>query len=289
MRSCLVIGGRGFVGSAMAARARDLGLVVSAIGRDDYGEAVGRRFDVVVFAAGNARRYLADRDPSADLDASVGAVYRALRDFPSERFVLASTVDVYPDPSRLEATREDAPIDPARPSTYGFHKRLAELVTMRDAPGWLIVRLGQMLGPGLRKGPVFDALHGEPLRVSPASRYPFLRTSSVAELTFALLEAGATEAVYNVCGRGSVALADALPEPPAVRRARPPRSTRSTSARSPAGSRSRRPPTRRARSARRPRADDLRRHLRGARVPGGGVLTILVAIFEARAFREAAC
>ncbi|HEY8430149.1 MAG TPA: NAD(P)-dependent oxidoreductase [Sandaracinaceae bacterium] len=204
---CLVIGGRGFVGSALAAHARERGMDVRAVGRADYASSVGERFDLVVFAAGNARRYLADRDPASDLDASVGAVYRALRDFSYDVFVLASTVDVYVDPSRPEATREDAPIDPARLSTYGFHKRMAELVVMRSAARFLIVRLGQMVGPGLVKGPVHDVLCGEPLRVALSSRYPLLRTRSAAAITFALLEAGVSRDVVNVCARGDVSLA----------------------------------------------------------------------------------
>ena len=212
--TCLVIGGRGFVGSAIAAHAAERGMRVTTVGRSDYRDIVGQRFDLVLFSAGNARRYLAERDPAADLDANVGAVYRAIADFSCERFVLVSTVDVYADPSCIDNTRESAAIDPKSLATYGFHKRLAELVTMRRAPGWLIVRLGQMVGPGLSKGPVFDALKGEPLRVSPASRYPFLRTSTVAVLTFALLDGGAREALFNVCGDESVALEDVLPKLP---------------------------------------------------------------------------
>lgn len=198
------------MGSAMSRHARERGLDVHAVGREDYATARGQRFDLVVFAAGNARRYLADRDPAGDLEASVAAVYRAIADFPTARFVLASSVDVYAHPGRPELTREDAPIDLARLSTYGFHKRLAELVVMRQAASWLIVRLGQMVGPGLRKGPVYDLLNEERLRVSPASRYPFLHTASVAELTFALLAGGARDAVFNVCGRGSVTLESVL-------------------------------------------------------------------------------
>lgn len=211
-----MIGGRGFVGAAMAGHARERGFEVTAVGKDDYPTIVGRRFDVVVFAAGNARRYLVERDRAWDLDANVGAVYRALADVRAGHFVFISSVDVYADPSRVEATREDAPIDLAALSTYGLHKRLAEIVVMREARRWLIVRLGQMVGPGLRKGPVFDALRGDPLRVSTQSQYPFLRTASAAAITFALLEGGAEQTIFNVCGRGSVGLGEVLPRVPRV-------------------------------------------------------------------------
>lgn len=200
----------------MAVHARASGLRVTVVGRDDYDTVRGQRFDIVIFAAGNARRYLTERDPAKDLDVNVAAVYRAITDFASDRFVFVSSVDVYADPGAAQTSREDAPIDSTRLSTYGFHKRLAELVTMRNAPGWLIVRLGQMVGPGLYKGPVFDALQGGPLRVSPASSYPFLRTSSVASLTFALLDGGAREAIFNVCGQGSAVLDEVLRKPLSV-------------------------------------------------------------------------
>jgi len=202
--TCLVIGGRGFVGSAIVRAARRAGWETTAVGRRDYASAVGRRFDVVINANGNAKRFLAEREPAVDFDASLRSVVRSLVDFPCDRYALVSTVDVYEAPDREDATGEDAPIDPMRLGTYGFHKRLAEMSVMRQAPSWQVFRLGQMVGPRLRKGPVFDLLHGLPLRIATASEMPFLDTRTVARIVVDLVARGPADRVFNVCGTGSV-------------------------------------------------------------------------------------
>lgn len=205
-----MIGGRGFVGSAICRAARRAGWDVTAVGRRDCQAAAGRPFDIVINANGNARRYLADRDPVADFDASVRTVVRSLADFPCRRYALVSTVDVYVDPSREKATGEDAAIDPTRLGIYGFHKRLAELCVMRHAPSWQVFRLGQMVGPRLRKGPVYDLLHGLPLRIAPDSEMPILRTGEMARIVCELIARAPACQVFNVCGAGSVPLSEVI-------------------------------------------------------------------------------
>jgi len=61
-----------------------------------------------------------------------------------------------------------------------------------------------MVGPGLRKNPVFDILHGQPLRIHPESRYQFLSTDDAARLSWELVEAGVRSEVVNVCGNGTI-------------------------------------------------------------------------------------
>lgn len=208
--SCGVIGGNGFVGSGIVRAARRAGWAVTVIDRAGYSAASGRPFDVVVNAAGNARRFHANRSPASDFEASCVPVFRSLEDFRAGLYVLVSTVDVYNDPASRPATREDVAIDPLRLCPYGFHRRLAELAVMRRREPWLVLRLGQMVGDGLKKGPLFDLLHGQPLWISPRSRLSFLATDRVGELLVAAVERGRTGEVLNVCGRGSVELARLL-------------------------------------------------------------------------------
>ena len=124
IRTCLVLGGTGFVGSALAAVAKARDWQVTTVGRQEYARHVGRRFDLVLNANGNASRQRANRDPTFDLEASVVSVQRSLVDFEFAHYGLISTVDVCNEPDRLEATAEDAPIDLATLCPYGFHKRL---------------------------------------------------------------------------------------------------------------------------------------------------------------------
>jgi nucleoside-diphosphate-sugar epimerase len=206
----LVIGGRGFVGSALASAAAGAGWRVSVVGRDDYRDQIGRPFDVVINANGNAKRFKADAEPLWDFDNSVRPVYESVLDFPSAHYVLISSVDVYNDTRDADATAECEPIDPARLRPYGFHKRIAELCVARGADSWQIFRLAQMVSPALTKGPIFDLLHGRPLWIHPASELPYLHTRTAADVIVRVIANGPRQEIYNVCGRGSVEFARVL-------------------------------------------------------------------------------
>jgi len=200
-----IIGANGFVGSAFAHRLREQPEVqLIGVTRETYAQFRGRESDVLIDAAGNSRKFLADQDPAADFAASVTHRLRTLLDFPARFHLHISTVDVYPDLTSPASTDEDCPVDIRRSSRYGAHKFLAEQLVQHYASRWLIVRLAGMVGPGLRKNPVYDILHGEPLRIHPDSRYQFLHTNDAARIAWELVQSGATGEVFNVCGDGLI-------------------------------------------------------------------------------------
>ena len=205
MKTVAVIGASGFVGSAFVRQA--LGrFQVTEVTRDSYEEHQGKTFDVVVDASGNSRKYLADESPLLDFDASVRQRLRTIIDFPAATHVHVSSVDVYSDLSSEDLTREETLIDRSRQSPYGFHKLLAEDVVRRYAKDWLIVRLAGMVGPSLRKNPVFDILNGHELRIHAESRYQYMRTDVAAEISLWLLEQGERQVAMNICGSGLITL-----------------------------------------------------------------------------------
>ena len=199
-----VIGANGFVGSAFVRHLRKKQIDVRAVTRETYAAMAGAESDVVIDASGNSTKYLADRDPAADFERSVLHRVRTLRDFPAALHVHVSSVDVYDDLRSPETTREDSPITAEGSSHYGFHKALAEDVVRHYAPRWLIVRLAGMVGPGLRKNPVFDILSGAPLRIHPDSRYQFAATDDVALAVWSLVEKNFANEIFNVCGSGLI-------------------------------------------------------------------------------------
>jgi hypothetical protein len=67
-----------------------------------------------------------------------------------------------------------------------------------------------MVGPGLRKGPVYDLLHGQPLRIAPDSEMPFLHTDEMARIVCELVVRAPAGQVFNVCGAGSVRFSEAI-------------------------------------------------------------------------------
>lgn len=195
-----VLGAKGFVGSAIVRRLSVLGVDFTPITRANYAQHIGSTCDILVNASGNSRKYFADREPVYDLGVSVVGVLRALRDFRAGGYVHLSSVDVYNDVSNPLNNTEDAAIEPSRLSPYGFSKYLAELVTRRYAKKYLLIRLGGMVGPGLKKNPIYDLLHSGSLYVHADSLYQYMTTDKVAQIVVDLIQAGVHDKVFNLCG-----------------------------------------------------------------------------------------
>ena len=210
-----ILGGGGLVGSAVVRACEAAGRSYTVIGRENYASMRGKTCDVFVNANGSSRKLLADRDPLADFEANVRSVRASLVDFHFRRYAHVSSCDVYPDCSSPRSTREDIALDPGRQSAYGFHKSLAEQCVRHAAGDWLILRCGGFVGPGLKKNAIFDILNGGPLFLDPDSALQFLHTDRAASILFRLLESGARNEVFNVCGKGVVRLSEAAALAPA--------------------------------------------------------------------------
>lgn len=205
-RSCLVLGGRGFVGSAVAGEAQRRGYRTFIVEKDDYNEHVGRTADVLINANGNSKKFLASQDPKLEFDLSVRSVQQSLHDFHVGLYVHLSSIDVYSDVSNPVNNAESGPIDLNALSPYGFHKYLAETLVRYYAPKWLIFRMGGFVGRNLWKNSIYDLLVGRPIRVHPDSCYQYLNTQDLARIVFDIVERELSGELFNVAGEGTVTL-----------------------------------------------------------------------------------
>jgi nucleoside-diphosphate-sugar epimerase len=206
--SVIVLGGAGLVGSAVTSQLRVSGHSVIPVERVDYPKCIGVRVDVVVNCNGNSYRFRANQDPRWDFDASVATVERSLFDITAGLYIYVSTVDVYDVRHDPEQNHERCPIHTDSLDAYGFHKWLAERLVEKFARRWFILRLGTVIGPGLKKGPLFDLLHGCPLFMSLDSVLTLIDTKTIAHVIEALMERHGESEIFNVTGTGSVLLRD---------------------------------------------------------------------------------
>jgi nucleoside-diphosphate-sugar epimerase len=207
MRRVILVGANGFVGSAFARLLQsrpDVELI--CVTRENFYSLAAMRADVVIEAAANSKKFLAEENPAGEFETSVAHCLRSLLKFSGDIRVHISSVDVYSELSSVEATRENAAIDLNKISHYGFHKRLAEQLVQHYAGRWLILRLAGMVGPNIRKNPVFDILNGLPLRIHPDSRYQYMLTDDVARIAWDLVENNLSGEVYNICGNGLITM-----------------------------------------------------------------------------------
>ncbi len=197
-----IIGAAGFAGSFLSRRFRATGAEVVSVKRTT--PLPTHHLDVVIDCNGDARRFWADENPSASFAASVTSVAERVVNLSCGRYVYLSSIDVYGAlRGDRAAAREDAVIPSAGLDTYGFHKLLAERVVMFHNTAPLVLRLGTLLGPGLRKNPVYDAMNGAPIRQTPDSTLSLVTLDAVADVLEALLPRGAT-GIFNVTGNASI-------------------------------------------------------------------------------------
>lgn len=210
MKTCLVIGAKGFIGSAVAAEAAARGYCVTAVDLDNYQELKGAEADLLINAAGNSRKFIDDQDPVKGYELSVTSVMNVLHDFRFKFYVQLSSGAIYPDEGSPHKNSEETPLQTSEMTRYGFHKWLAEQLVRHYAPKHLIVRMGGFVGPGLKKNALFDLLTGGPLFVHPDSEFQYMDTRDLAKAVFALCEGAAgKETLFNLSARGTVSVRQA--------------------------------------------------------------------------------
>ncbi len=205
MKVC-VLGGKGFIGSAFIRFCEKQKIDCDCIDLDNYDVFKGSNYDILINAAGNSKKYLSNERPVEDFRFSLEALLCSFFDFSFRKYIYISSIDVYTDHEDPARNREDSIVEIENISHYGFHKYMGERMVMHYLPDWLIIRLGGVLGPGLKKNPVFDIIHDVPLRVSRESKYQYLSTDYLAELVFRLIQKEKWGEIFNICGKGTVAL-----------------------------------------------------------------------------------
>lgn len=167
MRTALVTGGAGFLGTAVTEALAADGYEVAIAGRASRSDpltaatiaaALARLPELVIHCAGGSSVAASIRDPDGERAKTVPAFAELLRQVqrhaPDARVVLLSSAAVYGNAS-IVPTPETAPVAPLSP--YGEDKRACEeLLRAHGGPG-AIVRLFSVYGPRLRKQLLWDA------------------------------------------------------------------------------------------------------------------------------------
>lgn len=152
-----LIGFSGFVGSTLLKQAPFESLYRST----NINEIDQQSFDTVVCTAAPAQKWIANREPVADLQ-NIESLIAHLKTVTCTTFILISTVDVFKNPIGVD---EDTLVDEEGLHAYGLHRRLLEKFVESHFPNHLIVRLPGLVGPGLRKNVIFDFQNDNNLQV----------------------------------------------------------------------------------------------------------------------------
>lgn len=204
----VIVGAGGFAGGALSDHFRRAGNEVVPIGRST--PLPETPVDVVIDCNGDARRFWANENPDESYRVNVLSTSERVAGLRYGKYVYLSTIDVY-GPARNDpaGNTEESPIAVDALDTYGLHKHLAEEAVRAEAPHHLILRAGTLLGPGLKKNPVFDALNGELIRQTPESTLSLITLEQLTRALDRLLDANA-EGTFNVTASKAVNVATML-------------------------------------------------------------------------------
>lgn len=204
MKQIVVIGANGFVGHALSQTLSEIGNACIPVGR---GDPLPKGYvDIVLDCNGEGRRFWANENPEDNYKRSVQSVEDRLAAIDCGVYVYLSTVDVYGSGRGDRRTSgEDAVIDTGSLDTYGRHKLMAEALVLEKAKRSFVLRCATLIGPGLRKNPVFDLLHDHPLRMTTDSTLSLLHTTTLGRAIQELLSTD-SDGIFNVAASAPISI-----------------------------------------------------------------------------------
>ena len=150
MRTAL-IGYTGFVGSNLC----EQGTWTNLYNSKNIGEMRGEFFDQVVCAGVSAVKWWANKNPEEDWK-NIGSLLNVLRTVRAGKFVLISTIDVYPNPVQVD---ERSDCESTTNHAYGTHRLKLEKELGELFSDLHVMRLPGLFGRGLKKNVIYDFLN----------------------------------------------------------------------------------------------------------------------------------
>ena len=164
MKKIGVIGAKGFLGRAISKKSKDFDLDLVEITRENYNKNKTTNFDILINSATPSKKYWASQNPFEDFNQTVKLTADISYNWKYEKLIQISTMSVNDNESQ---------------HPYALNKKAAEIIA--NYKNCLIIRLSNMFGEGLNKGPLFDLLSTQKIFVDIDSEYSFINTDFVAE------------------------------------------------------------------------------------------------------------
>ena len=201
-----IVDGTSLRGSALARAHTEAGLDYQIVESDDRRAFHGRSCETMFFMNANCNSWQAEEDPSSDFRRTLHYLNYHLHEIRWSTFVLLSDSSVYGDSTD---TDEDRALPLTAPSTFAFHRRVAEEMVRQFAPNHLIVRIPRLVYSGSSGQPRLET-GSQDGTTSFAASTPLnlLRTDLLSENVLRLLDAG-QQGTFNLSATESISAADA--------------------------------------------------------------------------------
>lgn len=187
-----IVGYTGFVGSNLLAHPSRTLRYESLFNSKNVAALGERSYEAVVCSAVPAIKWLANKNPSEDW-AQISGLLAQLRNLRTDRFILISTVDVYPDPAGRND--EGYNFEAYAAHAYGRHRRMVEEWVIESYPSThTIIRLPALFGEGLKKNALYDLMTKNMLeKINSDSAYQWYSLDSLADDLDTIVEVGVSQ------------------------------------------------------------------------------------------------
>lgn len=181
-----IIGANGFLGRSLASNFKEFDVI--GITKDNYNSLINHKFDILINANGNSKKYWANEHPTEDFILSTHSVYKSLFEFEYETYIYISSLDVYKN------------------NVYGFNKKLSENIIKKFAKKYIILRCASIVGDNMKKGVLYDILSNNKQFLTPDSKLQFIPCNEIYYIIDTLLRLNIYNRIFNVCGIGNVSV-----------------------------------------------------------------------------------
>ena len=204
-----LVGHQGFLGGAFFKLIESHDDIVCFDKKDQF--KVLQECEIIINANGNSSKFVAEVDPTKDFNANATFTL-GLSLFAKEIdsllvHISSGEATTFPKLSQKESN----PIDSlTQLSNYGLSKAIGEILVKKYTTKSLIIRPAGLVGPGMKKGPIFDILNHKPLWIHPNSTLNIMRTETTARIVLELAKQHLQEDLihedFNLTGESTISL-----------------------------------------------------------------------------------
>ena len=202
----IVLGAKGFLGVEIVNFLKAKNYKVLSVTSKNYRSLKGATSKILINSNGNTYRFKANKNPQWDFKKSFLSVCNSVNDFEYELYIYISTVDVYDVKNNIRNNSEKRQIKILKLDTYAFHKWLAERYVERNTKNYLIFRLGSLIGPNMKKGPIVDLIKKNSIFMSLNSKLTIISKSTAVSLIYKILKLRIKNEIFNITGSGNFLL-----------------------------------------------------------------------------------
>lgn len=167
-----LIGATGFVGGNLQRQAR----FDEHYNSKNISEIRGKTFDLLVCAGVTAVKWWANKNAGEDR-VRIDSLLADLASVKARNVIVLSTVDVYPT---VADTDETSPCHNLPNHAYGTNRLYFEDAMRELFSDAMVVRIGGVFGPGLKKNVIFDLINDNCLdAINPASSFQYYNVTNL--------------------------------------------------------------------------------------------------------------